>query len=102
MAEIFERAPETGGRYEPLGAAEVLDRDGRGMRLRAGSTTVEVVALAEDIFRVGAFPEGGTPRYDSEAIAREDWGPVEVTMEDADGKISLTTLRRRFMSRWTR
>src|ERR671917_2435780 len=91
MADIFEKPPETRGRYEPLGAAELLDHDDRSVRLGAGSTIVEIAALSEDIFRVGAFPEGGTPRYDSEAIAREDWEPVEVSMEEADGKLALAT-----------
>src|SRR5918997_6876751 len=91
MADIFEKPPETGGSYEPLGAAEVLDHDARRVRLGAGSTIVEITALSEEIFRVGAFPEGGAPRYDSEAIAREDWGPVEVSMEESDGKLTLAT-----------
>src|SRR5829696_1621548 len=91
MAETFEQQPETGGNYEPLGAAELLDHDARSLRLRAGSTIVEVAALSEDIFRVGAFPDGDTPRYDSEAIAREDWGSVETSMEMPDGEITLST-----------
>ncbi len=81
MAEAFERPPETGGSYEPLGAAELVDHDDRTLRLKAGSTTVEVTALAPDLFRVGMFLEGRPPRYDSEAIAKTDWGPVEVSME---------------------
>jgi len=91
MAETFEQQPETGGNYEPLGAAELLDHDARSLRLRAGSTIVEVAALSEDIFRVGAFPDGDTPGYDSEAIAREDWGSVETSMERPDGEITLST-----------
>jgi alpha-glucosidase len=91
VAETFERTPETGGRYEPLGTAELVDHDDRSLRLRAGSTIVEVSALAEDIFRVGAFPEGRPPRYDSEAIAKEDWEPVEVSMERSDRKLTLST-----------
>jgi alpha-glucosidase len=91
MAEIFEKPPETGGHYEPLGAAQLLDRDDRRVRLGAGSTIVEIAALAEGIFRVGAFPEGDTPRYASEAIAKEDWEPVEVSMEESDTKLALAT-----------
>ena len=91
MAETFEKSPETEGRYEPLGAAELLDHDGRSLRLRAGSTTVEITALAPDLFRVGAFPEGRPPDYDSEAIARRDWDPVEVSMERSDGILTLST-----------
>ncbi len=76
LAETFEKPPETGGAYEPLGAAELLDHDDRRVRLRSGSATVEVTALAPDLFRVGMFPEGRPPRYDSEAIAGEDWPAI--------------------------
>src|SRR5215211_6410538 len=83
--------PETGGRYEPLGAGELLDHDDNSLRLRAGSTTVEVTALAPDLFRVGMFPAGGPPRYDSEAIAREEWNHVEVSMQESDEELTLST-----------
>jgi hypothetical protein len=91
MAEIFEKPPETGGRYEPLGAAELLDHDDRSLRLRAGSTTVEVTALAPDLFRVGAFPEGRPPGYDSEAIAKKDWDRVDASIESSDNVLMLST-----------
>src|SRR5919206_1291048 len=91
MTDTFERRPETGGGYEPLGAGELLDHDDTGLRLRAGSTTVEVAALAPDLFRVGMFPAGGPPRYDSEAIAREDWDTVEVSMQESDEELTLST-----------
>ena len=91
MSETFEKQPETGGRYEPLGAGELLDHDDRGLRLKAGSTTVEVAALAPDLFRVGMFPVGGPPRYDSEAIAKEDWEPVEISMQESDEELTLST-----------
>ena len=81
MSDNFEEPPETAGSYEPLGTAELVDHDGRTVRLKAGTTIVEVSALAPDLFRVGAFADGGTPRYGSEAIAKEDWEPVEVSME---------------------
>jgi alpha-glucosidase len=91
MAEIFEKPPETGGRYEPLGAAELLDHDDRSLRLRTGTTTVEVTALAPDLFRVGAFAEGRPPSYDSEAIAKRDWDPVEASIERSEGTLTLST-----------
>ncbi|MDF2703313.1 MAG: Alpha-glucosidase, partial [Rubrobacteraceae bacterium] len=91
MAEIFENPPQMGESYEPLGTAEVVDHDGRILRLRCGSTVVEVSVLAPDLFRVGAFPDGGKPRYYSEAIAKQDWEPVEVSMERSDGEITLFT-----------
>ncbi|MBW3534504.1 MAG: DUF4968 domain-containing protein, partial [Gemmatimonadetes bacterium] len=37
------------------------------------------------------FPEGRTPRYDSEAIAREDWDPVEVSMQESEEELTLST-----------
>src|ERR687893_2090539 len=91
LSESFEKQPETGGNYEPLGAAELLDHDDRGLRVRAGSATVEVAALAPDLFRVGMFPAGGPPNYDSEAIAEEDWDAVEVSMQESDEELTLST-----------
>ena len=91
MAEIFEKPPETGGRYEPLGAAQLLDHDDRSVRLRAGSTIVELAALAPDLFRVGAFPEGRPPEYTSEAIAKEDWESVEASIEVSEETLTLST-----------
>src|SRR3712207_4170810 len=91
LSETFEKQPETGGNYEPLGAAELLDHDDNGLRVRAGSTTVEVAALAPDLFRVGMFPAGGPPRYDSEAIAKEDWDTVEVSMQESDEELTHST-----------
>src|ERR671913_791690 len=91
LSETLEKQPETGGDYEPLGAAELLDHDDRGLRVRAGSATVEVAALAPDLFRVGMFPAGGPPNYDSEAIAKEDWDAVEVSMQESDRELTLST-----------
>jgi len=91
MTETFEKQPETGGAYEPLGDAELQDHGDCGVRMKAGSTIIEVVALAPDLFRVGAFPEGRPPRYDSEAIAKDDWELVEVSMKESEGEITLST-----------
>src|SRR5215203_4699590 len=91
LSETFAKRPETGGNYEPLGVAELLDHDDRGLRIGTGSTTVEVAALAPDLFRVGMFPAGGPPRYVSEAIAKEDWDPVEVSMQESDEELTLST-----------
>ena len=91
MSETFEKQPETGGNYEPLGAAELVDHDDRGLRVRSGASTVEVAALAPDLFRVGMFPAGGPPRYDSEGVAKGDWGNVEVSMQESDEELTLST-----------
>ena len=88
---MSENPPQIAAVYEPLGAAELVDHDGRSLRLKAGSTIVEVSALAPDLFRVGAFADGGPPRYDSEAVAKQDWDPVEVSMERSDGKLTVST-----------
>ncbi|MBA2616710.1 MAG: DUF4968 domain-containing protein, partial [Rubrobacter sp.] len=88
---MIERRPDTGGEYEPLGAGVLADHGDRGLRLRSGTTTVEVTALAPDLFRVGMFPEGRTPRYRTEAIAKEDWEPVEISMQESDHELTLST-----------
>ena len=59
--------------FEGLGSAAVASAAESAVRLRAGDTTIEVAALAPDLFRVGVFPRGKPPRYDSGAIAKEDW-----------------------------
>ena len=41
------------------------------MRLRAGDATIELAALAGDLFRVGLFPRGKPPRYVSDAVAKD-------------------------------
>ncbi|MEJ7843600.1 MAG: glycoside hydrolase family 31 protein [Rubrobacter sp.] len=88
---MIERRPDTGGEYEPLGAGVLADHGDRGLRLRSGTTTVEVTALAPDLFRVGMFPEGRTPQYRTEAIAKEDWEPVEISMQESDHELTLST-----------
>ena len=101
--ETFETPPETRGRYRPLEKGRLLDHDDRGVRFGAGSATIEVAALAPDLFRVGMFPEGRTLDYASEAIAKEDWEPVALEMSgeeeihlstgSATARISLDPLR---------
>src|ERR687897_156357 len=34
---------------------------------------------------------GGSPNYDSEAIAKVDWGAVEVSMQESDRELTLST-----------
>ena len=103
MAEIFESPPSQEGRYEPLERAKLLDHDDRSIRMGAGSATIEVTALAPDLFRIGMFPDGRQPDYTSEAVAKEDWELVAVEMtgeeeisfstEAATAHISLNPLR---------
>ena len=91
MAQTFEIPPEVGGLYKPLGKAEITDHDDERVRLKAGSATVEVTALASNLFRVGMFPEGRPPDYVSEAVAKESWEPVEAKIRENDGLFTLST-----------
>ena len=90
MTDTYEAPPDARGNYEPLGAAEVTDHDANSVRLRAGSATVEVTALAPNLFRVGMFPAGRPASYASEAIAKHDWEAVETSMS-GEGEVSLST-----------
>ena len=63
--------------------------DGR-VRLRAGDATVEVTALAPDLFRVGCFFAGRPVDYTSEALAGVDWQPAG-ELREADGRLDLAT-----------
>jgi alpha-glucosidase len=61
LAEIFEKPPDVGGHYEPLGKAELVDHNDHCICLRAGSATIEITALSPDLFRVGMFPKPSQP-----------------------------------------
>ncbi len=79
------------GSYEPIGEAELTDHDGRSLRFQSGSTTVEITALAPDLFRVGAFPNGRTPKYSSEAIHKDEWSVIEASIEKTGSGFTLST-----------
>ncbi|ABG05043.1 Alpha-glucosidase [Rubrobacter xylanophilus DSM 9941] len=107
MTETYEDRPRTGGDYEPLGAAQPAGQKENALRLRAGSATVEVAALAPDLFRVGAFFDGRPPEYASEAVAAPEGEPVPVSVHqrgeglalstpEAEARISLSPLRMSF------
>jgi alpha-glucosidase len=83
--------PEIGKDYAPLGAGELVDHGDRTLRFRASAATVEVSALSQDLFRVGMFSNGRPVRYDSPAIAKHEWEPVEVAMEQGDTEVTLST-----------
>ena len=82
-------APPAG--YQASGAATLLAKAASSIRLRAGSATVEVTALAPDLFRVALFPHGRPVRYRSEAVVPQDWQPGLVTIEESEGEITLAT-----------
>ncbi len=91
MTETFESSSGTGSRYEPLGAAEITDHDESRVRFAAGPTIVEVAALAPDLFRIGMFPEGNPPDYESPAINKTGWEPVKASMQDSGGVVEVST-----------
>jgi alpha-glucosidase len=91
-----QRFSETPTGYQALGAAEVLERGSAHVCLRAGSATVEVTALAPDLFRVGLFAHGRPRCYESEAVVTQEWNPGAVTITEDVGEegtvsLSLTT-----------
>ncbi len=59
--------------------------------MRAGSATVEVTALAPDLFRVGLFPHGRSACYSSEAVVSRAWEPGPVTILEGASEVTITT-----------
>jgi alpha-glucosidase len=96
--------------YQPLGPATSVDLGESTVRLGAGSSTVEVAALAPDLFRVGLFPQGRPVDYRSFAVVSRDWQPGPITVasnpdqvtlltSSATAQLSLDPLRIRFIDR---
>lgn len=77
--------------YQALGPARIVGRDASTLRLRAGSATVEVTALAPDLFRIGLFPHGRPVQYSSEAVISQHWDAGPVTFQEEEGKMTLAT-----------
>jgi len=77
--------------YQPLGDARLVETSGSTARFSAGSTCVEVTALAPDLFRVGMFLEGRPPSYAGEAIAKDEWELVQAETSTDDTSVSLST-----------
>jgi alpha-glucosidase len=78
-------------RFEPLGTAYVVDRTTSSISLRAGPARIEVAALSSDLFRVGLFGEGFVTRYDSEAVARTEWDPLDSHVEVLSDEVRVAT-----------
>src|SRR5258706_390369 len=87
-AHVYSASPPD---YQALGTATTIAKDASKVCLRADSATVEVTALAPDLFRVGFFPHGRPACYHSEAVVSQDWqsGPVTI-VEEAD-EVTLAT-----------
>jgi alpha-glucosidase len=77
--------------YQSLGKAITVAKDGSKARLEVGSATVEVTALAPDLFRVGFFPEGRLIDYSSVAVVAQDWQPGPLTIVEEAGVLTLRT-----------
>ncbi|HEV7663321.1 MAG TPA: TIM-barrel domain-containing protein [Chloroflexota bacterium] len=77
--------------FEPLGTAEVVARTQQSVRLRTGRSTVEVTALADDLFRVGLFGDGRPVDYRSEAVPQREWPAVEVKRTEQPITVELDT-----------
>ncbi len=77
--------------YESLGTAITVAKDASKVCLQVGSATVEVTALAPDLFRVGFFPEDRPVNYSSVAVVAQDWQPGPVTIVEEAGVLTLTT-----------
>jgi alpha-glucosidase len=91
FSRMVGRGPASHPDYQAVGPATTIATAASKVSLRAGSATVEVTALAPDLFRVGFFPQGRSVDYSSVAVVARDWqtGPVTV-VEDAD-EIRLAT-----------
>ena len=69
----------------------MVAKDASKVCLTIGSDTVEVTALAPDLFRVGYFPQGRAVDYSFVAVIAQDWqsGPVAI-VEKVD-EVTLAT-----------
>src|SRR5258708_28155746 len=78
-AEINKRQKALPRGYQPLGTATVVAKEASKVCLEVGSATVEVTALAPDLFRVGFFPDDRPVDYSSLAGVAPQWPPGRVT-----------------------
>lgn len=77
--------------YQALGTTRSIEKDASQVRLRAGSATVEVTALAPDLFRVGLFPHGRAIDYSSVAVVAREWEPGMLTLIEGSSEVTLAT-----------
>src|ERR1700730_3832426 len=77
--------------YEALGAATLIATGASRIGFRAGAATVEVTALAPDLFRVGLFPEGRSVDYSSVAVVAREWQLEPATIVEQAGEGTLAT-----------
>src|SRR3984893_19398084 len=77
--------------YQALGTVTTIEKDISKVRMRAGSATVEVTALAPDLFRVGLFPHGRSACYSSEAVISREWEPGPVSIREETSQVTMAT-----------
>ncbi len=75
--------------FQALGAARLITAHDGSVRLQSGSTTVEVTALAPDVFRVGMFGEGRPVDYRSAAVAFTEWTATPTRLRQTESSVSL-------------
>ncbi|MDQ2715127.1 MAG: glycoside hydrolase family 31 protein [Chloroflexota bacterium] len=77
--------------YQALGTATTIEKDTSKVCLRAGSATVEVTALAPDLFRVGLFPHGRSACYSSEAVVSGEWETGPISILEGTSEVTIAT-----------
>jgi alpha-glucosidase len=87
-AHLFSPSPYG---YQALGAATLIEQTASNVCVCAGSATVEVTALAPDLFRVGFFPHERSVGYHSVAVVPQEWEAGPVTIEEKAGKVTIAT-----------
>jgi len=90
-AAINRRHRQVPPGYQSLGTATLVAKDASRVCLEVGSATVEVTALAPDLFRVGFFPEDRPVDYGSVAVVARDWQPGPVTIVEEAGVVTVAT-----------
>jgi sarcosine oxidase gamma subunit len=75
--------------FESLGSAQVVARTPNGVRLRAGQASIDIAALASDLFRVELFGEGRPVTYRSDAVAKTDWSAPATEVASSGTRIDV-------------
>jgi alpha-glucosidase len=91
MAASDNRARQSPPGYQAVGAVTAIAAEASKVCLRTGSATVEVTALAPDLFRVGLFPHARDVDYSSVAVVGRDWKPGPVNIVEEPGALTLAT-----------
>src|SRR5260370_8767497 len=90
-AEINKRLKALPRGYQPLGTATVVAKEASKVCLEVGPATVEVTALAPDLFRFGFFPDDRAVDYSSVAVVARKWKPGLVPIVEEAGVVTVAT-----------